>query len=265
VGSFLTADVIRLSLLASEVRAAKISLHMDAKDRHLGSTHIFAFVLVTLSIPVHAFARQTAGSVYAVGGVAAVTQSGPTGESPQTYVAAPGGTAAGWTIGGGVFLARQMSVEGEWATSGQMTAVEPSRYEMTFHEERRDRFFAFAARLYFPTGRSLRIEPIAGLVVTSVHATSQTDTRSIVLPQTVTHGPVVAHDLNRHTGLTTGCDFAIGRGRLKVLPSFRISQTGPPSSGSYGGYAPPRDIVAMYPGGYPRWTLRIGALLRADF
>jgi hypothetical protein len=65
-----------------------------------------------------AAAQSDPGSFYFAGGVTVSMQEGPSGESSETYVTAPGGTTAGWLVGGGVFVTRAISVEAEWARAG---------------------------------------------------------------------------------------------------------------------------------------------------
>ena len=48
------------------------------------------------------------------------------------------------------------------------------------------------------------------------------------------------------------------------MPYFRFSDTGV-SGGRYDESSDRREIGAIYPGGYPQWTIRAGAALRADF
>src|SRR5262245_27735640 len=78
---------------------------------------------------------QERGSVYVIVGGGTSHQSGPSGTEYETYPTAPGGAAASWFAGAGVFLARAVSIEGEVSATGKMTAQEPSRDGTTFNEE----------------------------------------------------------------------------------------------------------------------------------
>ena len=49
-----------------------------------------------------AAAQERPGAAYAQGGVTVAYQDGAADGESQIYVTAPGGTAAGWTVGGGV-------------------------------------------------------------------------------------------------------------------------------------------------------------------
>jgi hypothetical protein len=213
-----------------------------------------------------AFAQERPGSVYATGGIDLSHQAGPSGESPQTYVTAPGGNTRGWFIGGGVFVASAMSVEFELSSTGVMAARQPSRYGMTFNEERRDRFVSLAARFHLPQVARFRIEPVVGMVVTNPEAWSQTEYYMYwqTPQQLLVEGPRLQHRLDTKLGLTFGCDVRIGGGHVALLPSFRMSDTGV-SHGFYDDSSDHREIEAIYPGGYPKWTLRSGVAVRVDF
>jgi hypothetical protein len=213
-----------------------------------------------------AFAQAHPGSTYAIGGFAVSHQSGVTGESSQTYVAAPGGNTLGWLIGGGVFVASAVSVEGEIASTGLMTARQPSRYGMTFNEERRDRFVSLTARFHLPATGRFRLEPVVGMAITSHQAWSQTDYyRFWLMPQEVlVKGTRQRRQLHATVGPTFGCDARIGGRHVALLPYFRISDSGKPH-GFSADSTEPREIESFYPGGYPRWTMRTGVGVRVDF
>lgn len=219
-------------------------------------------VLLVETVPASA---QDAGSLYMFAGAGVAHQEGPSGDMSVTYVAAPGGTSGSWLVGGGVHVAEVISVEGEWSTTGWMTSTQPSRYGMTFNEERRDRFVSVLARFTVPRGATFRVEPVAGVVVTKPEAWSQVDYHHIGVPTGIRErGPKVQHRLDTHVGITMGCDARIGGRRLALQPYFRFSDTGV-SAGRYDAAADSREIGAIYPGGYPKWTLRVGAALRVDF
>jgi len=220
--------------------------------------------LALLFLPLRA-RGQEAGSPYVFGGLAAVHQDGPSGESPQTYVTAPGGTTMGWLVGGGVFVTRHVAIDAEVSSTGWMTAREPSRYGYTYNEERRDRFVTVGARFAWGGGAAT-VEPVAGVVFTKAEAYTQADRDlSLVSPQPgVEVGPRIRHDLDTGVGIMAGADVRIGGRRVAVLPTFRIMQTGI-GEGRFGEDAPSREIGAIYPGGYPGWTLRAGVAIRVDF
>lgn len=222
--------------------------------------------LAVLCSGATALAQGRPGSMYAIGGIELSHQAGPSGESRQTYVTAPGGTTRGWSIGGGVFVASPIGVEVEVSSTGWMVSRQPSRYGMTFNEERRDRFVSLAARFHLPQVARVRIEPVVGMVFTHPEAWSQTEYyRYWLTPQELlVMGPRQQHRLDTNMGLTFGCDARIGGRHVALLPSFRMADTGV-SHGFYGDSSDRREIGAIYPGGYPRWTLRSGLAIRVDF
>lgn len=221
-------------------------------------------VFLLLFVPVRAGAQE-AGSTYVFGGAGLNHQEGPTGETPSTYVTAPGGTTIGWLAGGGVFLTPHLAIDAEVSSTGWMTATEPSRYGYTYHEERRDRFLTLGARFAFPAG-AVAIEPVAGVVFTKAEAWTQTELdRSQVSPvQGIEVGPRFEHLLDTGFGIMAGLDVRIGGRHFALQPSFRLMQTAI-DSGEYADGAPPREISAIYPGGYPGWTFRGGVAVRVDF
>lgn len=222
------------------------------------------FIAVTL-LPATAFAQDRPGSVYILAGAALAHQPGPDGEASVTYVTAPGGTTLAWFAGGGVVMARWMTVEGEFSSTGIMDVREPSRYNMTFNEERRDRFLTVAARFSIPIATVARIEPVAGMVVTFPQAWFRTERAPFGTPQPVViSDPRQEHRLDTSIGPMVGCDLRIGRGRVTVLPSLRILGTGV-SHGYYGDSSYHREIESIYPGGYPKWTIRSGLAMRVGF
>lgn len=214
----------------------------------LRSLIVGAYLLVSATA---AGADERIGSVYLAGGIAAPYQSGPSGNASQIYVKAPGGVTRGWFLGGGVRITRNLSVDTELSTTGWMTARQPSRYGMTFNEDRRDRFALFAARFHLRRERMIGVEPVAGMAWTRSEGWSQTDYYNLFEPSQ----PPVAGRRHRHSPATTigplfGCDLRIGNGPIAVVPSFRAFM-----SDTANGYEP-------YPGGYPSWTFRSGLGVR---
>jgi hypothetical protein len=227
---------------------------------------LITFAAAVLCSSVTVFGQERPGSLYVIGGIGLSHQAGPSGESPQTYATAPGGTTRGWSIGGGVFVARAVSTEVELSSTGWMTAREPSRYGMTFNEQRRDRSVSFAARFHVPPAASVRVEPVVGLAVTRPEAWSQTEFYMFWLTpqQFLVTEPRQQHHLDTKVGLTFGCDVRIGGRHAALVPQFRLADTGS-SHGIYAGSSDRREIGSIYPGGYPKWTLRSGIAVRVDF
>ena len=208
---------------------------------------------------------QGRGTIYLTGGAVVTHQDGPSGESPETYVTAPGGTTPGWLVGGGVFVADSVAIDAELSSTGWMTSRQPSRYGMTFNEERRDRFLAIAARLAFPAAGAVRVEPLAGVVFTWPEAWGQTERYAnwLTPQQLLVVEPRQQRLLDTGLGILVGADLRIGSARVAVVPSFRLMHTGV-SGGRYDEFSEPRDITSVYPGGYPEWTLRGGIAFRVD-
>jgi hypothetical protein len=110
-----------------------------------------------------AAAQKRPGAAYLFGGVGITHQDGAEDGESQLDITAPGGTTAGWTLGGGVFLTRHVSSEGEWSWSGIMTAREPSHYGLTYIEERRDRVLGVMVRIHSQPAGAVDVEPVAGV------------------------------------------------------------------------------------------------------
>jgi hypothetical protein len=203
-----------------------------------------------------ASAQERPGAVYISGGVTAAHQDGAEDGDGQIYVTAPGGTAAGWSAGGGVFVARHVSIEGEWSWSGTLTAREPSRYFVTYIEERRDRSLGALVRFHITPGAAVDIEPVAGVAVVAHDRWSTTETSRSWLPpgQDVEVGTRIQYDTVTGAAFVGGVDVRFGGGRFAVVPGFRVRAV---SRGE--------DLVAYYPGGFPRWTIGGGVSARVVF
>jgi hypothetical protein len=209
-------------------------------------------------------AQTSAGTVYVEGGAIFPYQSGAADEQSVTYVTAPGGLTFGWAIGGGVQVGRRASIHAELASTGSMTAREPSRYGMVFNEERRDRFLSIGLRLALPVSAVVHLEPFAGIVATFPEAWSQVDYVPIGALPPPPPAPRVSHDLETSLGPAFGLDARIGSRAVSVVPSFRLLRTAV-SSGRYDDTSPPVEISSIYPGGYPEWTVRPGVSVRLRF
>jgi hypothetical protein len=200
--------------------------------------------------------QEHPGAFYLGGGAAVVYQDGVSGDTIEVYVTAPGGTTAGWTLSGGVFALRALSVEAEFSSTGVMRAREVSRYGLTYNEERRDRFFGVNVRLHAPPGWRAHLEPVVGFVVVRHEAWSQTESLIAGLPpdQALVIGPRESVPLQASVGLAIGLDARIGGRHVAVVPSFRYH------------YATVHeDALAFYPPGFPRSTVSAGVSARVDF
>ena len=222
-------------------------------------------LLALVLLPSVATAQQ-AGPFYIAGGIVVPYQEGVTGEEPQTYNSASGGWTLGFSAAAGVFITPRVAIEGEWARTGWMTSTQSSRYDMTFHDRRRDQFVSIVGRFPLSSG-SVRVEPVGGMVFTLPEASTQVDRLLFTGFYFLTSEPTIVHDLDTHIGFTVGCDVRIGNDRIAVVPSFRFSDTGI-TSGRYSDDQSvdfTREIGSIYPGGWPHWTYRAGAALRINF
>jgi len=212
--------------------------------------------MLVLGLPAGAHAQERAGSVYLTAGVTAVHQSGAVDGMSQVYIAAPGGTTAGWSLAAGIFVGSRVSVEAEWAGTGMLRAREPSRYFMTYIEERRERYFGANVRFHLLPGRLVDIEPVAGVALVRRDRWSQTETYRAYMPldQTLTVGPRVRYDTLTGASASAGADLRIGGRHVAFVPSFRVRMA---TRGE--------KIESYYPGGFSAWSVAAGASLRVDF
>jgi hypothetical protein len=202
-------------------------------------------------------AQEQPGSAYAMAGIAFPHQNGVTGEESQTYVTAPGGTTRSWTCGAGVFVRRRLSIEGEVSRTGMMRAREPSRYNTTFIEERRDGFFAGNVRFHLRPGSHADLEPVAGLLVTRHQGWSQSEYVLAGTPPQIRTTPRVSVGLPTSLGLNTGVDLRVGGRHIAVVPSLRLRWR-------FAIFGDNRNF-SWYPNGFPHWTLSAAVAARIEF
>jgi len=227
---------------------------MDGRAR-TGTRWLLAAGLTVAGV-TGAAAQERPGAVYAHGGVTIAHQNGAADGESQIYITAPGGTTAGWMAGGGVFVARHISIEGEWASSGTMTAREPSRYGLTYIEERRDRMLGVIVRFHTRPAGSADLEPVIGVAAVAHDRWSTTETSRPWLPagQDVDVGPRIRYDTVTGAAFVCGADVRIGGSCLAVVPGFRARAV---TRGE--------DLMAYYPGGFPRWSIGGGVAVRVVF
>ncbi|MFN7982379.1 MAG: hypothetical protein U0Q11_11015 [Vicinamibacterales bacterium] len=214
-------------------------------------------LLLTASL---AHAQRATERGYLVGGISVDHQSGATGEVQELYITAPGGWTTGWTLGAGVHAGEHVSIEGEVSATGVMKAREPSRYDITYDEERRDLFVSALLRMRPSRGSRVAFEPVAGASLVTHQAWSQNEYARYTgtLPVTVTVDPRQSRDLPMSLALTGGLDARIGARRLAVMPSFRVRRRIHRLNGE-------NDFEWWYPGGMPSTTVSVGVLLRVAF
>ena len=217
---------------------------------------LLIFSILAVAPVREARAQERPGSVYVLAGVTVGHQDGASDGESQIYITAPGGTTPGWLVAGGVFVGSHVSVEGEWSSTGMMSAREPSRYFLTYVEERRDRLLAAIVRFHTRPGRRVDIEPLAGVAAVRHDRWSQTETYRSYLPpdQALEIGPRIRYDTLTSAAFIAGVDLRVGGRHVAFVPSFRVRAV---TRGE--------DIVAYYPGGFPRWTIGGGAYVRIDF
>ncbi|MFN7984833.1 MAG: hypothetical protein U0Q11_23560 [Vicinamibacterales bacterium] len=215
---------------------------------------------VLLLTPVLVYAQPATERGYVVGGISLSHQSGASGEVRELYVAAPGGWTTGWTLGVGVHAGEQVSIEGEVSATGVMKAREPSRYDITYNEERRDVFFSALLRMRTSARSRVAIEPVVGASLVRHQAWSQNEYARYTgtLPLTVTVDPRQTRDLPTSLALTGGVDARVGARRWAVVPSFRIRRRIHRLNGE-------NDFEWWYPGGMPSVTVSAGMSLRVAF
>lgn len=221
-----------------------------------GPARLAAAALLIVGAAAGVGAQERPGAAYIHGGVTVGHQDGAEDGESQIYITAPGGTAVGWAVAGGVFVARHVSIEGEWAWSGMLTAREPSRYFVTYIEERRDRSLGVLVRLHITPGSRVDVEPVAGVAAVAHDRWSATETNRPWLPpgQDVEVGPRVQYDTVTGAAFVGGVDVRIGGGRFAVVPGFRVRAV---TRGE--------ELMAYYPGGFPRWTVAGGVSARVVF
>jgi aminoglycoside 6'-N-acetyltransferase I len=226
--------------------AAHRAVGYEEVERIVCFRRSLVILCMVLGCAYGAAAQERTGTIYLMSGITMPYQSGATDESSELYIEAPGGTTLGWAAGAGVRVARNMSVEAEWSTTGWMRARERSRIGLTqtgtYIEERRDRFVLFAARFHFRRTRTVGVEPLVGVAWTTPEGWSELE------------GDASSRQnvpLGRGVAPMCGWDLRLGNGRAAVLPSLRLFISG---AGNH----------SDYPGGYPAVTLRVGAGVRVD-
>jgi hypothetical protein len=226
----------------------------DLLRRHRLGTQLL--IVLALAFPPSALAQERAGAWYFQAGLAAAHEDGPSTETSVTYLTAPGGTTWGWLAAAGIFVGSHVSVEGEWSGTGLMHAREPSRYGMTFDEERRQVFLTGNVRVHLRPGTEFDIEPVAGAGVVWHGGSSQTEYYRPWLPpgQQVEEGPQIEYDALATVCLVLGADLRVGGTRFAIVPSFRARAS-----------ASSDELTSRYPGGTPRWSFAGGVSVRAGF
>jgi hypothetical protein len=189
---------------------------------------MIANIAVAFAFTWQSAAAQDRSGGFITGALAAPYQQGITGESHQTYRAAPGGVTRGWSVGGGIFISSHVAVNVELLRTGAMTSRQHSRYSAMWDDTRRDTFVSTGLRFRFAK-RSLTLEPVAAIaVISSYAAVGQQQLR-----------------FERRPGLCAGGDLVVGDERLSLLISLR---------GIWDTLELNHDQQGWYPAGYPKFT-----------
>ena len=149
------------------------------------------------------------------------SEEGPSGTTSFVfYPALPGGTTFTWTVGGGVSLDRHVSLDGEVAFTGRMSARQPSRY-FTMTQERHEVMVTVGVRFQFPISDRVQLEPIVGGLYVTDHGWQQLDYPPPIANSPRSDPPRPLRS-SRRLGVSGGLEVRIGNDRIAVVPSFRL-------------------------------------------
>lgn len=166
-------------------------------------------------------AAQTPGTVSISAGVVTTSQSGVVDQEFQVYTGSPGGVTTSWAAGVDIALPRGLALGIGVTPTGLMTSRQPSRYGMTFNEDRRDLFVDAFVHGHVRAARSFALEPLAGVTVAHRRHWSQTEYRKYYLlpEEQILVGPRVEGTSLTSVGALVGLQLAIGTARFAVVPS----------------------------------------------
>jgi hypothetical protein len=214
---------------------------------------VLTLALFSTAVEDRLQAQERRGSVYAIVGGTLAHQRESTDITTKPPVAAPAGTTRGWTIALGVFAARNISLEGELATTGVMSSRQSGRYNMTFNEDRQDTFFG--ANVRYHVRRAVHVEPVAGFTFIAHDAGSQTEIQRF-FPQQLTIEPRIQLDLPIGFAASAGLDLRLGGRHVALVPTSRIR---------YRLNSDAPLIESTYADSFPRVTITVGVAGRIDF
>ena len=106
-----------------------------------------------------------------------------------------------------------------------------------------------------PAG-SADLEPVIGVAAVAHDRWSTTETDRPWLPpdQALEIGPRIRYDTVTGAAFVCGVDMRIGGGRVAIVPGFRVRAV---TRGE--------DLMAYFPGGFPRWSIGGGVAVRVVF
>lgn len=136
---------------------------------------------VLIGLAADAPAQEAVGSVYVTAGVSFPTQPPVPAGSPPPF-SAPGGSTAGWLVGGGVFVSPRLSIEGELSSTGVMRSREWGRYDILVVDERRDRMVSFGVKGHLAWRSAVRVEPVGGIVLIRGRSSSEVSWYRLTFP-----------------------------------------------------------------------------------
>lgn len=212
----------------------------------------------TVLLPGTVFAQERPGRAYVLAGPSAMHLQGAGDGEPVVYVTAPGGTTLGWQLAAGVFVSSKISLEAEGASTGFVEAREPSRYGMTFHEERRNRFLGVNVRFHARIGRHVDVEPLLGVALLRQDGWSQTEYHDWPVPtpeSPVEWGPRERREPATAGAVSGGLDFRLGGRRVALVPSLRVRKP----------FHEPEQPGPYYPNESLDLSFAVGLNARIDF
>ena len=212
-----------------------------------------------------AHAQESAGDIYATGGVSFPYQAALDPGSAPPFPA-PGGITVGWLAGGGVFLPSAFSLEVEVSRTGTMTSSHGGRHYTAQSATRRDWFLSIGLKKHFGRSSPLRVEPIVGLVLVGDEGTYVNTYGSPFGTETRYRG---YYPIDWVRGVMGGVDFRIGGRRIAFTPGFRFAFTEVPTGEDClrrpSGDSECRDESERWKYRHPQWTFRPAAALRVVF
>lgn len=166
-------------------------------------------------------AAQVPGAVSVSAGLVTTAQSGVVDQEFQVYSGSPGGVTTSWAAGVDIALPRGLSLGIGVTPTGLMTSRQPSRYGMTFNEDRRDLFVDAFLHGHVRAARLFALEPLAGVTLAHRRHWSQTEYRQYYLlpeEQLLVEPRFEGASLTSF-GAVVGLQLAIGTARFAVVPS----------------------------------------------
>jgi hypothetical protein len=220
-----------------------------------------ACALIVIACGDTAAARQSAGDVYAIGGVTFFHQASLDPGSAPPFPA-PGGDTVGWLVGGGVALPSRLAIEAEVSRTGTMHSSHTGRHDTSEVATRRDWFLSLGMKRSFGPSAAVRLEPIAGVVLLGDEGTYEATLGS--------SGYRGYYPLDWVPGVMFGVDLRIGGRQIAFTPGVRFAFTGVPTGrdcliSNRSGQAECFEDAQRWMFLHPQWTRRPSVAVRVDF